>query len=37
VIGWIELRLEVAVNEWVKGKGKGKVNPKTGHEDPEVE
>jgi len=29
--------MEVTVNEWVKGKGKGKVHPITGHEGPEVE
>jgi hypothetical protein len=35
VVGWIELRVEVTVNEWIKGKGKG--HPITGHADPEVE
>jgi len=37
VVDWIELRVEVSVDEWVKGKRKGKGHPRTGHEDPEVE
>jgi hypothetical protein len=37
VVGGVELRVEVKVNEWVKGKAKGKVHTITCHEDPEVE